>query len=59
MVVKIPNLPLGLIPSWSPNHPHILIGFITVSTSPLSWCVVAVLVQNGCHCIFQLDAARW
>ncbi len=26
-----PNLPIGLWPSWPPNHPHILIGFITLS----------------------------
>ncbi len=26
-----PNLPIGLWPSWPPNHPHTLIGFITLS----------------------------
>jgi len=55
-----PNLPNGLCPSWPPNHPHILIGFITVSSPPVSWCVVGVLAQNGCRRIIQVDAAhRW
>ncbi len=26
-----PNLPIGLWPSWPPNHPHTLIGFISLS----------------------------
>ncbi len=42
------NFPIGLWPSWSPNHPHILIGFTTVSSPPISWCVVGGLAQSGC-----------
>ncbi len=26
-----PNFPIGLWPSWPPNHPHTLIGFVTLS----------------------------
>jgi len=48
-----PNLPIShhdqICPSWPPNHPHIfLIGFITVSSPPVCWCVVSVLTQFGC-----------
>ncbi len=47
--VSWPNSPTGLWPSWSPNHPHTLIGFITVSSPPVSWCVVGVLAHYGCR----------
>ncbi len=51
-----PNSPFGL---WPPNHPHTLIGFITVSSPPISWCVVSILAQCGCRRIIQMDAAHW
>ncbi len=54
-----PNSPTGLWPSWPPNHPHTLIGFITVSSLPVRWCVVGVLVHYGCRHIIQVDAAHW
>ncbi len=54
-----PNSPIGLWPSWPPNHPHTLIGFITVSSPPVSWCVVGVLAHYGCRRIIQVDAAHW
>ena len=57
--VSWPNLPIGLCPSWPPNHPCILIGFITVSNPPVSWCVVGVLAQYGYRRIIQVDAAHW
>ncbi len=40
-----PNLPTGLWSSWPPNHPHTLIDFITLSSPPVSWCVVGVLAH--------------
>ncbi len=51
-----PNLPNGLWPSWPPNHPYTLIGFIT---PPVSWCVLSVLAHYGCCHIIQVDAAHW
>ncbi len=54
-----PNSPTGLWPSWPPNNPHTLIGFITVFSSPISWCVVGVLAHYGCRRIIQVDAAHW
>ncbi len=53
-----PNLPFGLWPSWPHNHPHTLIGFITVSSPPVSWCVVGILEHYGCRRIIQVDAAH-
>ncbi len=41
------------------SHPHTLIVFITVSSPPVSWCVVGVLAQYGCRRIIQVDAAHW
>ncbi len=52
-----PNSPTGLWPSWPPIYPHTLIGFITVSSPPVSWCVVGVLVSHhpgGC-CTLVVD----
>ncbi len=49
--------PTGLWPSWPPNHPHTLISFITVSSPPVNWCVVGVLVSHhpgGC-CTLVVD----
>ncbi len=54
-----PNSPIGLWPSRPPNHPHTPIGFITVSSPPVSWCVVGILAQYGCRHIIQVDAAHW
>ncbi len=54
-----PNSPIGLWPSWPLNHPHTLIGFISVSSPPVSWCVVGVLAHYGCRRIIQVDAAHW
>ncbi len=48
-----PNSPIGLWPSWPPNHPHTLIGFISVFSPPVSWCVGGVLVQYGCRRIIR------
>ncbi len=31
----------------------------SVSSPPISWCVVGVLAQFGCWCIIQVDAAHW
>ncbi len=48
-----PNFPIGLWPSWPPNHPHTLIGFITLS--PLHqkagvwwafWCNMAAVASS-------------
>ncbi len=52
-----PNSPIGLWPSWPPNHPH-----ICWLASPISWCVVDVLAHiwlpshhpSGC-CILVVD----
>ncbi len=54
-----PNSPTGLCPSWPPNHSHTLIGFITVSSPAVSWCVVRVLAHYGCRRIIHVDAAHW
>ncbi len=54
------NSPIVLWPPWPPNHPHALIGLHhSVSSPPISWCVVSVLAQNGCRSIIQVDAAHW
>ncbi len=59
--LSLPTLAwIGLWPSWPPNHPHTLIGFITLSPlPPVSWCVVGILAHYGCHRIIQVDAAHW
>jgi len=45
-------------PSWPLNHPHIY-SLASVSSSPVSCCVVGILAQYGCRRINQVDAAHW
>ncbi len=50
--VSWPNSPTGLWPSWTPNHPHTLIGFITVSSPPVAgvwgvfWSTMAAVTSS-------------
>ncbi len=54
-----PNLPIGLWPSWPPNNLHIYWLHHFVSSPPVSWSVVGVLVHYGCRRIIQVDAVHW
>ncbi len=55
-----PNSPVGLCPSWPPNHPHTPIWLHHfISSPPVSWCVVGVLAHYGCRHIIRVDAAHW
>ncbi len=54
-----PNLPSGLWPSWPPNNLHIYWLHHFVSSPPVSWSVVGVLVHYGCRRIIQVDAVHW
>ncbi len=38
---------------------YTLIDFITVSSPPVSWCVVDVLAHYGCRHIIQVDVTHW
>ncbi len=58
--LKNTNSPIGLWPSWPPNHPHICwlaSSLCLLSTSKL--VVVGVLAHYGCRHIIQVDAAHW
>ncbi len=50
-----PNLPIGLWPSWPPNHPHILIGFIHSVSSP----PVAGVWWAFWHTMAAVTSSRW
>ncbi len=54
-----PNFPSGFWPSWPLTIPIHWLASSLCLLSTISWCVVGVLVQYGCHHIIQMDTTHW
>ncbi len=57
ILTKFPHWPLTIIASYSSPYTDWL--YHSVSSPPVSWCVMGVLAQYGCLRIIQVDAAHW
>jgi len=60
ILANFAHWPLSTIMAF--KSPFILIGMKHedfVSSIPINWCVVGILVHYGCRRIIQFDAARW